>query len=70
MPARDTTVSSSPSSHRELKLTGDRNADMKEQFVWESYIGKVQQLLLATQLVRAILKIDDVIIAGGGGDEY
>jgi T-complex protein 1 subunit epsilon len=43
---------------------------MKEQFVWESYIGKVQQLLLATQLVRAILKIDAVIIAGGGGDEY
>jgi len=35
--------------------------DMKKQKVFETLIGKQQQLLLATQLVRMILKIDDVI---------
>jgi T-complex protein 1 subunit epsilon len=34
---------------------------MKEQRVFETLIGKTQQLLLATQLVKMILKIDDVI---------
>lgn len=32
-------------------------ADMKEQFVFDSLISKRQQFLLATQLVRAVLKI-------------
>jgi len=36
-------------------------ADMKEQRVFETLIGKTQQILLATQLVKMILKIDDVI---------
>lgn len=36
-------------------------ADMKEQNVFETLIGKKQQLQLATQLVKMILKIDDVI---------
>ncbi|KAG8094527.1 hypothetical protein GUJ93_ZPchr0012g22003 [Zizania palustris] len=35
--------------------------DMKEQDVFESLIGKQQQILLATQVVKMILKIDDVI---------
>ncbi len=35
--------------------------DMKVQNVYESLIGKQQQFLLATQLVKMILKIDDVI---------
>lgn len=35
-------------------------ADMKEQHVVETLIGKKQQINLATQLVRMILKIDDV----------
>lgn len=35
--------------------------DMKEQRVFETLIGKKQQLLLATQLVKMILKIDDII---------
>jgi T-complex protein 1 subunit epsilon len=35
--------------------------DMKSQNVYESLIGKQQQFLLATQLVKMILKIDDVI---------
>ncbi|KIJ53789.1 hypothetical protein M422DRAFT_222485 [Sphaerobolus stellatus SS14] len=38
--------------------------DMKAQFVYDPLISKRQQFLLATQLVRAILKIDDVITAG------
>ncbi|KAJ8521217.1 hypothetical protein ON010_g17847 [Phytophthora cinnamomi] len=38
--------------------------DMREQQVFETLIGKQQQLQLATQVVRMILKIDDVIIEG------
>eukprot|EP00620_Florenciella_sp_RCC1587_P020606 CAMPEP_0182571396 /NCGR_PEP_ID=MMETSP1324-20130603/13327_1 /TAXON_ID=236786 /ORGANISM="Florenciella sp., Strain RCC1587" /LENGTH=536 /DNA_ID=CAMNT_0024785995 /DNA_START=39 /DNA_END=1649 /DNA_ORIENTATION=+ len=38
--------------------------DMKEQLVFETLIGKQQQLLLATQVVKMILKIDDVIMHG------
>jgi T-complex protein 1 subunit epsilon len=37
---------------------------MKEQFVYDPLISKRQQYLLATQLVRAVLKIDDVIVSG------
>jgi len=39
--------------------TGTR--DMKVQRVFETLIGKQQQILLATQVVKMILKIDDVI---------
>jgi T-complex protein 1 subunit epsilon len=35
--------------------------DMKEQHVYDPLISKRQQFLLATQLVKMILKIDDVI---------
>ena len=35
--------------------------DMRKQNVFETLIGKKQQLLLATQVVKMILKIDDVI---------
>lgn len=41
--------------------------DMKEQFVYDPLISKKSQFLLATQLVKMILKIDDVIISGAGG---
>ena len=34
--------------------------DMKTQRVIETLIGKKQQIYLATQLVRMILKIDDI----------
>lgn len=34
---------------------------MKKQRVFESLIGKQQQMLLATQVVKMILKIDDVL---------
>eukprot|EP00249_Psilotum_nudum_P008751 c21487_g1_i1 orf=361-1968(-) len=35
--------------------------DMKVQNVFETLIGKKQQILLATQVVKMILKIDDII---------
>eukprot|EP00300_Choanocystis_sp_HF-7_P034737 c476_g1_i1.p1 GENE.c476_g1_i1~~c476_g1_i1.p1 ORF type:complete len:536 (+),score=140.21 c476_g1_i1:54-1661(+) len=38
--------------------------DMKKQGVFESLAGKLQQVQLATQVVRMILKIDDVISPG------
>ena len=34
---------------------------MKEQSVYESFMSKKQQFQLATQVVKMILKIDDVI---------
>jgi T-complex protein 1 subunit epsilon len=47
---------------------GKGSNDMKELFVVDPLIGKKQQLSLATQLTRMILKINDVIISGK--DEY
>ncbi len=38
--------------------------DMKTQLVIETLIGKRQQISLATQLVRMILKIDDIRLPG------
>ena len=38
-----------------------QESDMKKQKVFETLIGKQQQLLLATQLVKMILKIDDIV---------
>jgi hypothetical protein len=38
--------------------------DMKNQRVIETLIGKKQQIYLATQLVRMILKIDDIRTPG------
>ncbi|CAL9239788.1 unnamed protein product [Arabidopsis halleri] len=35
--------------------------DMREKNVFETLIGKQQQILLATQVIKMILKIDDVI---------
>ncbi|KAI4378670.1 hypothetical protein MLD38_016117 [Melastoma candidum] len=39
----------------------DGTNDMRKQNVFETLIGKQQQILLATQVVKMILKIDDVI---------
>jgi T-complex protein 1 subunit epsilon len=47
---------------------GKGTNDMKELFVIDPLIGKRQQFLLATQLTRMILKINDVIISGS--DDY
>jgi T-complex protein 1 subunit epsilon len=43
---------------------GSHWADMRELGVFETLIGKQQQLQLATQVVKLILKIDDVISMG------
>ncbi|KAG8213108.1 chaperonin Cpn60/TCP-1 family [Butyriboletus roseoflavus] len=47
-----------------IDCTSQDENDMKKQFVYDPLISKRQQFLLATQLVRAVLKIDDVIVAG------
>ena len=44
--------------------------DMREHFVIDPLIGKRQQLLLATQLCRMVLKINNVIIAGSDENEF
>lgn len=41
---------------------------MKVQNVVETLSSKTQQILLATQLVKMILKIDDIRSPNGGGD--
>ncbi len=40
--------------------------DMREQYVFDPLISKRSQLYLATQLVKIILKIDDVIVPASG----
>ena len=40
---------------------GEGTNDMRLQGVFETLIGKQQQMLLATQVVKMILKIDDVM---------
>lgn len=42
---------------------------MKELQIIETLHSKKQQLLLATQLVKMILKIDDIRSCGGGHEE-
>jgi T-complex protein 1 subunit epsilon len=50
----------------DCNLTGTN--DMREQKVFDPLISKRQQLLLATQLVKMILKIDDVISTSTGDE--
>ncbi len=47
--------------------------DMRQHLVYETLIGKQQQIQLATQVVKMILKIDDVLMYGsygGSGPQY
>ncbi|MCJ1328696.1 T-complex protein 1 subunit epsilon [Thelotrema lepadinum] len=44
--------------------------DMKKHFVIDPLIGKRQQLLLATQLCRMVLKVNNVIIAGNDENDF
>ncbi|KAA8613883.1 GroL Chaperonin GroEL [Pyrenophora tritici-repentis] len=44
--------------------------DMKEHFVIDPLISKRQQLLLATQLCRMVLKVNNVIIAGNDDQDF
>lgn len=46
--------------HLGIDCMGKGTNDMKEQKVIESLASKKQQILLATQVVKMILKIDDV----------
>jgi len=54
---------------RKFKLTHS-GPDMKKHFVIDPLIGKRQQLLLATQLCRMVLKVNNVIIAGSEENEF
>jgi len=47
-----------------INESGDHSIDMKKLGVFETLIGKQQQLQLAAQVVKMILKIDDVISQG------
>ena len=44
-----------------VDCSGNGNTDMKEQKIFETLLSKKGQLQLATQVVKMILKIDDVI---------
>ena len=49
---------------------GRGNNDMKDAFVIDPLIGKKQQLQLATQLCRMVLKVNNVIVSGSGDEEF
>jgi len=53
-----------PLDQTEKSSDGDHTMDMKELGVFETLIGKQQQMQLAAQVVKMILKIDDVISQG------
>lgn len=44
--------------------------DMKDAFVIDPLISKKQQLQLATQLCRMVLKVNNVIVAGSGEEDF
>ena len=44
-----------------IDCIGEGTSDMRTQKVYESFSSKKQQFELATQVVKMILKIDDVI---------
>ena len=47
-----------------------KGSNMKDAFVIDPLIGKKQQLMLATQLCRMVLKVNNVIVAGTGEDDF
>ncbi|XP_003387866.1 PREDICTED: T-complex protein 1 subunit epsilon [Amphimedon queenslandica] len=53
-----------------IDCMGKGTNDMREQNVIETLIGKKQQICLATQLVKMILKIDDIRSQGGDDMDY
>jgi len=50
--------------HIGVDCVGSGTNDMKKQRVFDPLVGKIQQILLANQVVKMILKIDDVIRMG------
>lgn len=49
---------------------GRGNNDMKDAFVIDPLIGKKQQLQLATQLCRMVLKVNNVIVSGSDENDF
>lgn len=49
---------------------GRGNNNMKEAFVIDPLIGKKQQLQLATQLCRMVLKVNNVIVSGADENDF
>ncbi len=49
---------------------GRGSNDMKDAFVIDPLIGKKQQLMLATQLCRMVLKVNNVIVTGSGEEDF
>lgn len=49
---------------------GKGDNDMKDAFVIDPLIGKKQQLQLATQLCRMVLKVNNVIVSGVDENEF
>lgn len=49
---------------------GRGDSDMKEAFVIDPLIGKKQQLQLATQLCRMVLKVNNVIVSGSDENDF
>ncbi|KAL6352875.1 hypothetical protein LRP88_13348 [Fusarium phalaenopsidis] len=49
---------------------GRGNNDMKDAFVIDPLIGKKQQLQLATQLCRMVLKVNNVIVSGADENDF
>lgn len=49
---------------------GRGNNNMKDAFVIDPLIGKKQQLMLATQLCRMVLKVNNVIVSGSGEEDF
>ena len=49
---------------------GRGSNNMKEAFVIDPLIGKKQQLMLATQLCRMVLKVNNVIVAGVDENDF
>ncbi|KAI4721471.1 hypothetical protein E4T48_02308 [Aureobasidium sp. EXF-10727] len=52
------------------RTIADLTTDMRENFVIDPLISKRQQLLLATQLCRMVLKVNNVIIAGSDENDF
>ena len=50
-------------------MSGGSN-NMKDAFVIDPLIGKRQQLMLATQLCRMVLKVNNVIVSGSGDQDF
>lgn len=65
-------VKASPENRGRLGVDcmGRGDNDMKSAFVIDPLISKKQQLQLATQLCRMVLKVNNVIVAGSDDNDF